>query len=57
MALTDQQRAELESLGPRIVQMRLDAAGNNPGALVPHMVSGDVLRRDIEAWLANQTRG
>jgi len=55
MALTDQQQAELERLGPRIVQMRLDAAGGHPGSRVTYVVTGEVLRRDIEAWLAEQT--
>ena len=52
MALTDQQRAELARLGPRIVQMRLDATGNGPGALVQG--TKDMDRRVVEDWLAAQ---
>ncbi len=49
MALTDQQRAELERLGPSIVQMRLDATSNDPGALVQG--TKDTPRRDVADWL------
>jgi len=52
MALTDQQGAELKRLGPRIVQMRLDATGNDPGALVQG--TKDMDRRGVEDWLAAQ---
>lgn len=49
MAVTDQQRTELARLGTRIVQMRLDATGNDPGALVEG--TKDMPRRDVEDWL------
>ena len=54
MALTDQQRAELEKLGVRLVVMRLDASGNGPGALV--FGFKDLLRGDAEGWLIEKAQ-
>jgi hypothetical protein len=53
MALTDEQRVELERLGPHIVAMRLNA---HPVAGETSLVKGfkDLLRKDAEVWLATK---
>lgn len=55
MGLTDQQRAQLEALGLRNVELKLASSDTNPGGLVKHIVFDAVLRRDIDAWVAEQS--
>jgi hypothetical protein len=56
MALSDAQRAELESLGPENARRRLDHAGGGPGSIVPGFSYPGVLRGDLEDWLSVQDR-
>ena len=53
MALRPDQRAELETLGPENVRIRL-IAGPGRGARVRGFKSGDMDRDDIEEWLGGK---
>lgn len=55
MALTEQQRAELEQLGLAMVQMKVANSGAGLGATVQHMASGVMTRKDVEDWVAQRT--
>jgi hypothetical protein len=60
MALTDQQRAELDAEGIRNVQMKLlrDVGGARNRPVGTGFASGDkMLRGDVEDWLAAKERG
>ena len=54
MPLTEAQRAELEELSPDNVRPKLMQAGAGRGAVVPGFKSHDILRGDIEDWLAEK---
>ncbi len=57
MALTDEQRAELEALGPETVRIKLSLGGADRGASIPGFKTGPyraLTRSDIEDWLAEQ---
>jgi hypothetical protein len=60
MALTDQQRAELERLGLSNVLVKLAQPGTGRGAALGGFPSGDMTRGDVEDWtgekLADQAR-
>lgn len=56
--LTDEQRAELESLRPETVRLKLIQAGADPGALVPGFATGPfrgLTRSDVENSLAEKS--
>jgi hypothetical protein len=57
--MTDAQRAELEALGPEMVQAKLSQAGSGRGAAVAGFktgagATGYLSRGDIEDWLADK---
>jgi hypothetical protein len=61
MALTDEQRAELEALGPETVRAKLIQGGPGHGASVagfksghPGGLGGLLTRGDVEDWLAEK---
>src|SRR5262245_32879430 len=59
MALTDEQRAELETLGPETVRIKLLHGGAGKGASIPGFKtgsfgSGELARGDIEDWLVEK---
>jgi hypothetical protein len=61
MALTPEQRAELEKLGPDNVRIKLVAGGPGAGASVPGFRTGHpgglgglMTRSDVEDWLAEK---
>jgi hypothetical protein len=59
VALTPEQRAELEALGPENVREKLSLSRPGRGAAVAgfktgHFSAGDLTRGDIEDWLAEK---
>jgi len=54
MALSREQRAELNALGPDNVRQKLFESGAGRGALVRGFRCGDIGRGDIEDWLAEK---
>jgi len=54
MSLSESDLAELRQLHPKIIEAKLQKAGANPGAVVPGLGNGMMLRGDVEAWLAQQ---
>jgi hypothetical protein len=52
--LTNEQRAELEALGPENVRQKQMLGGRGRGAAVPGFKCGDITRGDIEDWLAEK---
>jgi hypothetical protein len=55
--LTDEQRAELEALGPETVRIKLLQAGAGRGAALSGFKFGGafgITRRDVEDWLAEK---
>jgi hypothetical protein len=54
--LTDEQRAELETLGPETVRVKLNLGGTGRGASVHGFETAPfgLTRSDIEAWLAGK---
>jgi hypothetical protein len=54
MALSQEQRAELDRLRLYNVQLRLQYAGPGPGSIVPGLLDGMVLRGDVEEWIAKR---
>jgi hypothetical protein len=61
MALTPEQRAELESYGPDLVRVKLLAGGPGGSAAIPGFktgapgaLGGILIRSDVEGWLAEK---
>jgi len=57
MALTPEQRAELEAHGPETVRLKLLQGGADRGAAIPGFTTGpyrSLTRSDIEDWLAEK---
>jgi hypothetical protein len=54
MMLTDEQRAELETLAPAMVRLKLLQGGAGRGASIPGFKCGDITRGYIEDWLAEK---
>jgi hypothetical protein len=54
MALTPEQRTELEALGPETVRVKLIHGGSGRGADVPGFAKGALTRGDIEDWLVEK---
>jgi hypothetical protein len=52
--LTEEQRAELEALGPETVRVKLFHSGVGRMALVPGLDTAP-LRGDVEGWLAEKS--
>jgi hypothetical protein len=55
--LNNEQRAELEALGPETVRIKLMQGGADKGAAVPGFTTGpyrSLTRSDIEDWLAEK---
>ena len=52
--LTEDQRKELEALGPETVRFKLLHGGSGRGADVPGFAKGALARGDIEDWLAEK---
>jgi hypothetical protein len=50
--LSDEQRAELEALGPDTVRTKLIPTGPGRGASVKGFKTGELTRGDVEDWLA-----
>jgi hypothetical protein len=51
MALTEEQRVELEAHAPAMVGLKLLQGGAGRGASIPGFKCGDITRGDIEDWL------
>jgi|SRR5262249_50846960 len=56
MPLTPEQRAELERLTVSYVRQQLPYAGAGPGAVVPGLGNGTMLRGDVAEWVAEKDR-
>lgn len=57
MALTPEQRAELEANGPELVRTKLLQGGADKGASIPGFLTGpfrSLTRSDIADWLAEK---
>jgi hypothetical protein len=54
MTLTDVQRAELDTLLPATVRVKLLQGGPGRGASISGFKCGDITRGDIEDWLAEK---
>jgi hypothetical protein len=54
MALTAEQRAELERLTVSYVRQQLPYAGASPGSVVPGLGNGMMLRADVAGWVAEK---
>ena len=54
MPLTPEQRAELERLTVSYVRQQLPYAGAGPGAVVPGLGNGTMLRGDVAEWVAEK---
>ena len=57
MALTPEQRAELEKHGPETVRIKLLQGGADRGAAIPGFTTGPyrtLTRSDVEDWLAEK---
>lgn len=52
--LTDEQRAELEALGPETVRTKLIQGGPGYGATLAGFKTGNLTRGDVDAWLAEK---
>ena len=57
MALSENDRANLDRLGIENVRLKLTYTGPGPGLLAPGLGPGlDMTRDDVEEWLAEQSR-
>ena len=56
MPLKFDQACELERLGMDNVRERLRYAGASPGSIVPGLGDGNMLRGDVENWLAERDK-
>lgn len=56
MALTREQRTSLEEAGIRVVSLKLATYGGGKGSFVGGFKCGEILRGDIEGWLAAKTK-
>jgi hypothetical protein len=54
--LTPEQRAELEEQGPQSIRFKLLQHGSGRGAFIPGFKCGDIIRGNIEDWLAEKTK-
>lgn len=52
--LTNEQRAELDHLGPEYVRSKLAGYGGGRNAAIGGFKHGDITRSDIEEWLAEK---
>jgi hypothetical protein len=58
MALTPEQLAELERLGPETIRLKLMLGGPGRGASIPGFETGpfqSLTRSDVETWLAEKS--
>jgi hypothetical protein len=56
MALSDEQRRDLERLTIENVRLKLVYSAAERGAVVPGLGDGAILRGDVEDWLAEMAR-
>jgi hypothetical protein len=56
MALTADQRKELQEFGATNVRFKLPTHGAGRGAAISGFKCGDITRGDIEDWLAEKSR-
>jgi hypothetical protein len=54
MALSPEQKSDLEALGAATVRMKLIQSGAGRGAALAGFKSGNITRGDVEDWLAEQ---